>query len=83
MNRTVVAAGSFSAVERCDCGAVYLTVGPMSLKLDPRALSELRSTLDRAVRVLGVDATNVSACPGEAMSEDGEGGMARARRGSN
>jgi hypothetical protein len=80
MSRVVVAQGSFTTVERCDCGAMYLTVGPICMKLDPGALPELLATLTKATGILGAATaglklkTDVSACPGEATAEDGEGG---------
>lgn len=77
-NRYVIAQGPMSAVERCACGSVYLTVGPVTMKLHPEALTELRDTIARALRVLGLRAdvmTSSGSLPGEAATrEPGEGG---------
>ncbi len=32
-------------VQRCGCGVVHITVGPVSLRLEPAAARELRDTL--------------------------------------
>ena len=50
MSRVAVAQGVFTLVERCGCGAMYLSIGPVCMKLDPSALGDLRDTLARAVR---------------------------------
>ncbi|HEY0710629.1 MAG TPA: hypothetical protein VGG33_27750 [Polyangia bacterium] len=72
--RVVIARGSFSSVESCGCGAIYLTVGPVTLKVAAAALPELLGVLERAARRLGPGLQQaVSACSGEAMPEDGGG----------
>jgi hypothetical protein len=72
--RAVIARGAFSSVESCGCGAVYLTVGPVCLKIAANALPELLSVLERAAIRLGPSLQQaVSACSGEAMPEDGGG----------
>ncbi len=77
MSRSVVAQGSFTSVERCDCGSVYLTVGPICMKLHPDALPELRETLARATRAFEREhrlMNFVESRPGEAATrERGEG----------
>jgi hypothetical protein len=50
--RQVIARGSFAMAERCRCGVVYLTVGPVSLRLDPNALPELAQVVRQAFEVL-------------------------------
>lgn len=76
MNRRVVAQGPFTMVERCDCGAMYLTVGPVCMKLDPRALPEIRATLARAARAMSIElegtAPEEAAEPGGAIGRDQE-----------
>jgi hypothetical protein len=56
VNRRIIAEGSFTLVEQCDCGATYLTIGPLCMKLDPRALPEIRETLARAASALQIEA---------------------------
>jgi hypothetical protein len=77
MSRSVVAQGSFTSLERCDCGSVYLTVGPICMKLHPDALPELRETLARATRAFERERRSMSfvgSRPGEAAARDrGEG----------
>jgi hypothetical protein len=79
MSRSVVAQGSFTSVERCDCGSIYLTVGPVCLKLHRDALPELRETLLRATRVFererqSADSVGSSPWGGTAQSGAGEAG---------
>ncbi|HEY0712809.1 MAG TPA: hypothetical protein VGF45_09065 [Polyangia bacterium] len=72
--RSLIARGSFSSVETCGCGAVYLTVGPVCLKVAAAALPELLGVLERAaLRLHSGSSQAVSACSGEAMPEDGGG----------
>ncbi len=49
----VLARGDVTAVERCACGGLYLTVGPVRMKLDPAVLPELARTIGAAARALG------------------------------
>jgi hypothetical protein len=69
--REVIARGSFALAERCRCGVVYLTVGPVSLRLDPNALPELAQVVREAFEFL---LTMESPEPGEVAGErNGEG----------
>lgn len=43
--------GSFT-VELCDCGAVHLAIGFVTLRLDPRAYRELARTVDEGLRAI-------------------------------
>jgi hypothetical protein len=42
----------FARVELCSCGSVHLTVGAVTLRLCPTALSGLASVMEEAVREL-------------------------------
>lgn len=53
-DREILAQGEFTRVERCGCGNVYLTVGPVCIKLAACALPELRETLAQAALALGL-----------------------------
>jgi hypothetical protein len=48
--RQLLAEGRFAAVERCGCGAIYLHLGPICVRLDGAALPELKEVIDRAAR---------------------------------
>jgi len=50
--RRLAERGSF-IVELCDCDAAHLTVGFLTLRLDPRAYRELAGALDDALRAIG------------------------------
>ena len=52
MKRDVIAQGEVTMVERCGCGALYLTIGPICMKLDATVLPELRAMLGQASRAL-------------------------------
>jgi hypothetical protein len=51
--RRLAERGSF-VVELCDCEAVHLTVGFLTLRLDPRAYRELAGALEEALRAISV-----------------------------
>ena len=47
--RTRLAESSIAAVDVCECGMMQLHIGAFTLRLAPRAVSELLSTLGQAV----------------------------------
>ena len=49
--RRLASRGSFS-VDECDCGAVHLTIGYVTLRLDPCAYREVVAMMDDALRRL-------------------------------
>lgn len=51
--RRLAERGSF-IVELCDCDAVHLTVGFLTLRLDPRAYRELAGALEEALQAISV-----------------------------
>lgn len=51
--RRLAERGAF-IVELCDCDAVHLTVGFLTLRLDPRAYRELAGALEEALRAISV-----------------------------
>ncbi len=51
--RRLAERGSF-IVELCDCDAVHLTVGFLTLRLEPRAYRELAGALEEALRAISV-----------------------------
>ncbi len=46
--RRILEAGPLAQVEQCGCGVVHLTLGALTLRLEPQALSELAAGLRRA-----------------------------------
>jgi hypothetical protein len=48
-NRTRLAESDVAAVDACDCGLIHLHMGPFSLRLTPRSLRGLLSTLAEAI----------------------------------
>lgn len=50
--RRLLAQGAFSTVEHCRCGAVYLNVGPVCLRLEASALRELAEVILEASFIL-------------------------------
>jgi hypothetical protein len=50
--RRLLVQGTFSSVEHCRCGAVYLSVGPVSLRLESSALRELAEVMLEASFIL-------------------------------
>lgn len=50
--RELLARSETASVERCACGTVHLTIGPLTLRLPPSAVESLASTLIESVRAL-------------------------------
>jgi hypothetical protein len=48
-SQTRLAESGVAAVDACSCGTLQLHIGPLTLRLAPCALSELRATVDRAI----------------------------------
>ncbi len=48
-SRTLLAHGATSKVEACSCGTLHVTIGALTLRLDPNAASDIVETLTRAV----------------------------------
>lgn len=46
--RRTLAAGDFALVERCNCGAVHVTIGAVTLRLAASAIGPLAETLAAA-----------------------------------
>ena len=76
--RQLICQGGFTAVERCRCGAVYLSVGPVCLRLDASALPELAEVILQASFILsggdGEGKSGTTPAPGEAAGDRGEAG---------
>jgi hypothetical protein len=53
--REVIASGSVTRLDRCACGDLYLTVGPITMALHPEALADLSATLVRAMSSMGCE----------------------------
>jgi len=53
-SRTKLAQNSVSIVELCACGVLYVTVGPMTMRLLPEAAYKLSSVLQEAMSSLDV-----------------------------
>jgi hypothetical protein len=52
--RDRLAAGDFAVVERCHCGAIHLTIGALTLRLQAEALGELATVVGEAARQLAL-----------------------------
>jgi len=50
--REILACGPICKVERCACGCVHLTLGAVTLRLDPAACASLWATLGEALSAL-------------------------------
>ncbi len=51
--REVIASGTVTRLDRCGCGDLYLTVGPITMALHPEALADLSATVSQAIATLG------------------------------
>ena len=58
--RRLLVQGAFTTVEHCRCGAVYLNVGPVCLRLDSSALRELAEVILEASLILSGEREAVS-----------------------
>jgi len=53
-HRTLLAHGGFAIVELCNCGAVHLSLGAVTLRLAPEAVGELTTVMADAARALAL-----------------------------
>ena len=53
--RRTLAVGDFAMVEQCTCGAVHVTIGPVTLRLAASAIAQIATTLNEAARGLAFD----------------------------
>jgi hypothetical protein len=51
-SRRVLATGETTLVEQCSCGHVHLTIGGVTLRLDPESLPPIADVLGDAARAL-------------------------------
>ena len=67
--REVLARGPMCHVERCVCGTVHLTIGALTLRLDPHAIASIWGTVGEALEELGArgEATSPPRARGEVM----------------
>ena len=63
--RELLARSETASVERCACGTVHLTIGPLTLRLPPSALSSLASTLYESACVLRASESEPAREPAE------------------
>jgi hypothetical protein len=52
-SQTRLAESAVAAIDLCSCGTLQLHIGPLTLRLAPCALSELRATVDKAMAAFG------------------------------
>jgi hypothetical protein len=52
--RELLAASEFAAVERCQCGAVHVSVGALTMRLQPEAVIQLASVLGEGAQALAL-----------------------------
>jgi hypothetical protein len=52
--RQTLARSGFAVVELCNCGAVHLTMGAVTLRLAPEAMPELAQVMGEAARELAL-----------------------------
>ncbi len=68
--RQTLARSGFAIVELCNCGAVHLTLGAVTLRLAPEVMPELAQTVAEAARELALQdaVAEYTAARAEAMS---------------
>ncbi|MFT3697868.1 MAG: hypothetical protein QM831_32305 [Kofleriaceae bacterium] len=53
--RDTLASSDFALVEHCNCGAVHVTIGAVTLRLSPSAIAPLAETLADAATALVIE----------------------------
>lgn len=53
--RRILAQSQSSRVDLCSCGHVHLSIGPVTLRLEPMVLQSISTVLDQAVEQLRGD----------------------------
>lgn len=73
--RTRIAESSIAAVDVCACGMMQLHLGALTLRMEPRAVSELAATLHHAVakHAAGHDAADAARAIAVAFGSNGRG----------
>jgi hypothetical protein len=72
MSRRVISQQGVCQIERCACGTVYLTIGPLTVALMAEALADVGHATNQALRRLATEALSE---PSRARREDpGEAG---------
>ena len=71
--RKRLAEGPVAAVDECECGMLQLHVGAFTLRLTPRALSDLVGTLGLAVAERAAHAAAGDSAPGLAFTRPKRG----------
>jgi len=66
--RRTLSRGDFALVERCDCGAVHVTIGAVTFRLAPNALAPLAETLCDAVIAETIDHARVVRAASQELS---------------
>lgn len=54
-SRRVLASGDFAQIEECSCGSMHLTIGAVTLRLQPDALPALATVIGNAARTFVLD----------------------------
>ena len=67
--RRHLASGDFSLIEQCSCGSVHVTIGAITLRIAPTALSDLAAVLASATAALkGPSRTGLKLVSDEVLS---------------
>lgn len=66
--RRTLAAGDFARIEQCNCGAIHVTIGAVTLRLTPGALGPLAETLGDAVNALALEHARTTLTSAELLS---------------
>jgi len=68
--RRTLARGGFAVVELCNCGALHLSIGAVTLRLAPEALPELTQVIHEAAREMALHDAKAASDPAatEALS---------------
>lgn len=66
--RRTLSRGDFALVERCNCGAVHVTIGAVTFRLAPNALAPLADTLCDAVVADSIDLARAMRAESQVLS---------------
>lgn len=53
VGKTILAQGPFCKVEGCACGTMHVSIGPLTVRLQPDVVESVWSTLGAALRFAG------------------------------
>jgi hypothetical protein len=66
--RRLIAQGPMCTVEECRCGVLHVTLGALTIRLQPEVIASIWQTLDEALARLGHHRCDASSASGSGLT---------------